>query len=146
VTVLEAAVGESSGEVEFGFRPDPTDPGGFAISLAYDIGGSRARVKVSTIDDICADLAPDLIKIDVEGAELLAVRGAREVLRRSAPVLLIAVHPEAMRALGTSPAELVALLGEFGYVGRRLDGSVATEPGFEELFFEKEGRETACRA
>jgi FkbM family methyltransferase len=137
VTVIEAAAGECESEIEFAFRPDPTDPGSFANSVAYDIGGDTARVKVTTIDAVCRGLTPDVIKIDIEGAELLAVRGARSVLSKSSPILFVAVHPDAMRALGTSPSELVDLLGELGYVGRHLDGRVATKPGFEEIVFQK---------
>jgi hypothetical protein len=140
VIVVEAAVGEHAGEIEFAFRPDPTDPGAFANSVAYDIGGARARVKVTTIDDICRDVAPNVIKIDVEGAELQAIRGAREVLSRNSPMLFVAVHPDAMRLLGTSPSELVEYLGKFGYVGRHLDGRLATEPVFEEIVFERTSR------
>jgi FkbM family methyltransferase len=137
VTVMEAAVGEHEGEAEFAFLPDPTDPGAFANSIAYDIGGAKARVKVATIDEICRDLTPSVIKIDVEGAELLALRGARMVLSCHSPVLFVAVHPGAMRALGTSPLELVEHLRELGYVGRRLDGSLVAEPGFEDIVLEK---------
>ena len=139
VNVIEAAVGEQVGEIEFGFRPDATDPAGFANSIAYDIGGDKTRVKVTTIDEICRDFTPSVIKVDIEGAELLAVRGARELLSRSSPILLIAVHPDAMLALGTAPSQLVEVLRGFGYVGRRLDGSLMTEPAFEEIVFEKQG-------
>ncbi len=137
VTVVEAAVGEMDGEIEFTFRPDPVDPGGFANSIAYDIGGQTAKVRMTTIDAICGGLVPGLIKIDVEGAELLAIRGAQATLSRSAPVLIVAFHPDAMRLLGTSPVELVRLLDVLGYSGRHLDGRVATEPAFEEIIFEK---------
>jgi FkbM family methyltransferase len=140
VTVIEAAAGEREGEIEFTFRPDPTDPGGFANSVAYDIGGNRARIKVTTIDAVCRGLKPDLIKIDIEGAELLAIRGARNVLLESSPILFVAVHPDAMGALGTSPSELVELLRELGYVGRHLDGSLAAKPCLEEIVFEKGAR------
>ena len=36
---------------------------------------------------------PALIKMDVEGAEVAALRGAHEVIRASRPVLLVEVHP-----------------------------------------------------
>jgi FkbM family methyltransferase len=137
VTVVEAAIGEAEGEIEFGFRPDPTDPGAFANSIAYDVGGHKAKVRLTTIDSVCHGCSPDLIKIDVEGAELSAVEGARETISRSSPVLIIAVHPDAMSALGTSPVQLVQLLNTLGYVGRHLDGRAVTVPGFEEIIFEK---------
>jgi FkbM family methyltransferase len=139
VTVIEAAIGEHVGEIEFSFRPDATDPGAFANSVAYDVGGEKARVKVTTIDEICRGLKPSVIKVDIEGAELLALRGAQELLSRSSPALLVAVHPDAMRALGTAPSQLVELLRGFGYVGRRLDGSLVIEPVFEEIVFERQG-------
>jgi hypothetical protein len=49
-------------------------------------------------------------EIDVEGAELLALCGAQELLARRLPSLVIAIHPEPMRLMGTSPQELVAFL------------------------------------
>jgi FkbM family methyltransferase len=137
VTVFEAAVGETEGEIEFAFRPDPVDPGGFANSIAYDIGGQTTKVRMTTIDAICTGIPPDLIKIDVEGAELLAVRGAQATLSRASPVLIVAFHPDAMGSLGTSPAELVRLLDILGYSGHHLDGRAATVPAFEEIIFEK---------
>src|SRR5262249_25593686 len=63
VEVVEAAVGDREDHVSFRFRPDPTDPGGFANSLAYDIGGVTATVRLTTIDAICAGFTPHLIKI-----------------------------------------------------------------------------------
>jgi hypothetical protein len=38
--------------------------------------------------------SPDLIEIDVEGAELLAVTGAPTTLLRASPALIAAVHPD----------------------------------------------------
>jgi FkbM family methyltransferase len=135
--VIEAAVGEYKGSTEFAYRPDATDPGGFANSMAYDVGGKNVRVPVTTIDELCGAITPGIIKIDVEGAELLVIRGARKVLTSCSPVLLIAVHPELMAALDTSPAELVSELSGLGYAGYHLDGRTASDPGFEEIIFEK---------
>lgn len=138
VEIVEAAVGDSEREVAFAYRPDPTDMGACANSLAYDIGGKKTTVRMTTIDRICAGGNPDLIKMDIEGAELLALRGAKETLIRAAPLLVVSIHPEAMRALGTTPAELVAYLGACGYRARHLDGSPALELGFGEFVFDKQ--------
>jgi FkbM family methyltransferase len=138
VEVIEAIVGDREADVSFSFRADPTDPGGFANSLAYNIGGKTDTVPMTTIDVICAGRHPHLIKIDVEGAELLALRGACETLSRCAPMLIVAIHPEPMRMLGTSPTELVAFLAACGYQGCHLDGRRAVDPGFEEIVFTKQ--------
>lgn len=138
VEVVEAAIGDREGEIPFTFRTDANDPGGFANSIAYDIGGETRTVPMTTIDAICAGgLTPDLIKIDVEGAELLALRGARSTLASGAPMLVVAIHPDPMRLLGTTPAELVGFLDANGYDCTRLDGSPASDPGFEDVVFRK---------
>jgi len=137
VTVIEAAVGHREGVTEFSYRADPTDPGGFANSLAYDIRGLKRCVTMMTLDAICNNFSPDVIKIDVEGAELLVLRGAEELLARAAPTLVIAVHPEPMRAMGAGPADLIAFLKLRGFCGHHLDGRPATDPGFEEIVFRK---------
>jgi len=90
-----------------------------------------------TLDAICNNFSPDVIKIDVEGAELLVLRGAEELLARAAPTLVIAVHPEPMRAMGAGPADLIAFLKLRGFCGHHLDGRPATDPGFEEIVFRK---------
>lgn len=118
--MIEAAIGDRESDVSFSFRTDPTDPGGFAKPT------------------ICAGRHPHLIKVDVEGAELLALRGARETLSRWAPVVVVAIHPEPMRLLRTSPTELVAFVAACGYRGHHLNGRRALDPGFEEIIFTKQ--------
>jgi FkbM family methyltransferase len=140
VEVIEAAAGDRQEQVSFTFHPDATHPHGFANSLAYKSGGATNVVPMTTIDAICAGRTPHLIKMDVEGAELLALRGARETLARCSPILIIAIHPDELRVLGASPTELVGFLDAFGYQGRDLDGRYAVDPGFEEVIFTKRTR------
>lgn len=73
----------------------------------------RAEVKVEavTLDAFCAErgLSPDFVKIDVEGAELLVVRGMRSVLASARPRLMVEKNDEEDETL---EAELAAA----GYV------------------------------
>ena len=61
-----------------------------------------------------APARPYLIKCDVEGAELLVLRGAAEFARRHRPQLLISVHA-ALAGFGQTPDDVAAWMREHGY-------------------------------
>jgi len=70
----------------------------------------KIRVRAYRLDDL--DLpAPDLMKIDCEGAELQVLRGAAETLRKHRPIVHLEVHPR----LGVSEAEVQEFLHSAGY-------------------------------
>lgn len=80
--------------------------------------GPRETVEVATLDGFAAgrDLGPvALLKADVEGAELLALRGGVDLLRRHRPELLLEVQEEHLARFGASVAALDAFLAEQGY-------------------------------
>lgn len=70
-----------------------------------------------TIDQICAQTsAPSVITIDIEGAELEALRGAHETLLEFRPLVWVSVHPQFMRHhFGQRPAELYRYMEERDY-------------------------------
>jgi FkbM family methyltransferase len=78
---------------------------------------SPSQVEALTVDEICrqSDFRPDVIKMDIEGAECRALRGMSRVLRESRPKLLIEVHPAAMGEIGGNTRELEAVLRAQGY-------------------------------
>ncbi len=82
----------------------------------------RPRSQIA-LDDFCTEhrLAPDVIKIDVEGAELLVLRGARSTLAQHKPILFLSVHPTHLEAMGQSVEELAGLLRELGYEAHDAD-------------------------
>ncbi len=55
--------------------------------------GKAIRVPQRTLDECAAKLEPpDLIKVDVEGAELEVLEGARELIAGRRPAMIIEFH------------------------------------------------------
>ncbi len=80
------------------------------------------EVTVSTLDRELPDARPSVLKIDVEGAELDVLRGARETLARAHPLILLEHVPSAAALYGARSEQIWDLLAELGYELRALTG------------------------
>lgn len=80
--------------------------------------GLTLTVPTVTIDSFCAreGVTPSFIKIDVEGAELAVLRGARETIRRGGDrlALFVELHPSIWTILGVTRAEFESELDRQG--------------------------------
>lgn len=79
----------------------------------YGDGRDLGPVTTATIDESLSASGArrvDLMKLDVEGAELAVVRGASRTLADARPVLIIELSPPTMAPFGYSPEDLVDLL------------------------------------
>src|SRR5581483_11571420 len=86
------------------------------------------EVNATTIDDIARQrgLANiDIIKLDIEGAEIRALRGADMVLRTMRPLLLVEVSEASLRHQRGSPIELRDFLRDYDYVMLAIDEETA---------------------
>jgi len=96
--VLSAAVSDSSGTVELCIaRRGRAGNHLRNVEGSTQTGGTREvkRVEAVTLDDLLKRYpSPQLVKIDVEGAELLCLRGAARLLREIRPVLFCEVAKE----------------------------------------------------
>ncbi len=112
VQVVESAVGQKSGEIDFfvegaspmgrGGKPNP--------GLAQT---HRIRVPVTTLDELVRENAsrPDCIVVDIEGWEIGALMGSPRLLDSDPlPLLIVELHPEAWPWSGNSKEELQAVL------------------------------------
>lgn len=72
---------------------------------------------VVVIDEILPDLERvTLIKCDIEGADLFALRGARKTIQKNLPVIICEINPWFMDGYGLKVEELVCdFLGNMGY-------------------------------
>lgn len=89
------------------------------------------EVQTVTLDDFCAQHNIDRIgflKVDVEGAEPLVLRGAKGLLgRRAVESIWIEVDPENLAAMGESLDSMAGLMADAGYAFHFLksDGSLS---------------------
>ncbi len=107
IDVYDAAIGDKDGEVEFMVNNDiesGRSTGGFIEEA--DTTQSKAffsrkgfvtnKVPIFKLDSVMQKLgikyAPDIIKIDVEGAEAQVLEGARDTIIARKPTLLIEIH------------------------------------------------------
>ena len=113
VEVIEAAICDKIGTAEFS-----DDTVAVMASLTTSASGHRTiRVKTETLDSIVANRSPpDLLKIDIEGAEIEALRGAPKLIAEKRPVLLVEVHSQEIAA------QYDSLMKEFGYKTSAING------------------------
>jgi FkbM family methyltransferase len=75
-----------------------------------------AAMDVETLDDFVGrhDLAPDFVKIDVEGMELEVLRGGAETFSGPVEVIMLEVHPRILMK-GEGVSDIQVLLAGFGF-------------------------------
>lgn len=112
--VYNVAVGEEAGEAEF-FIYDSAS--GYNSLVPDKTGSNRSiQVKVVLLDTLLPDARVDVIKIDIEGAELGALKGASALIRRSRPTIMFESAVIEVNSLGYSPELLWQWFSENDYV------------------------------
>lgn len=87
VEVIQAAVSDRSGEALFEF--------GASTAMGHLSETGDLRIKLVSLDRMIANgdlITPDVIKIDVEGAEYDVLRGAKNLIETSHPILFLDTH------------------------------------------------------
>lgn len=113
VTLHAMALGEHDDEVIFFFDPEyPTAASSANLMPADTV--RRVTVPMRRMDGL--GLAPDVIKIDVEGGELGVLRGGVETLTAHRPAVFCEMLRKWSAAHGHHPDETIRLMCELGYV------------------------------
>lgn len=136
ICVLPSAISDKKGIARFNIASR-----GRASSFLEEAGGrtqaggirNSVYVPTLTLDCLLETFAkPDFVKIDVEGAELLAVRGAERLLGEVRPIFYIEVSD-------SNADEVLSAFSNNGYLAVDPDSRIVIEkPVFNTLFFPKE--------
>jgi len=119
--VLRYAIGDEDGFVDFQMDElssvtgalDSVTHGAASVNRRqYHLPPTKEVVQIARLDTLIGDgvlLPADVIKIDIEGAEAMALRGSRKLLSERRPRLVVELHS------GAVGAEVLQILWEYNY-------------------------------
>ena len=130
VELFRKGAAENVGKVEF--TVPVTDTGAISAGLAHVVGRDDRRpgqetwaaytktksvmCDVVSIDEQLANIERlQLLKCDIEGADLFAMKGARRTLEKHKPVVVIEVNSFFLEGFGLSNADLRSFFDGLGY-------------------------------
>jgi len=120
------AVSNSIGKLNF------TNDGNSCLNhISSSASEETVSVDAITVDAFCAQnkIIPEVIKIDVEGAEYLVLQGMTETLSNNNCLVLLEIHSDTLSAQGVSGRMLYNIINSAGYTaydttGKKIDEAV----------------------
>ena len=103
----------------------------------------KIQVLAERLDDkIPADVRIDIIKIDVEGAELQVLKGAKKIIQRHKPIVIFEHGLGASDHYGTTPEMIMAFFTDADMKISNLDsflkeGKTLSEEAFKDQYYKK---------
>ena len=129
IDVHACGLGEGRGERSF-YRSSNPELSAFDRESATRWGATVEEtlpVPVRRLDDLVADLeAPDVLKVDVEGATPDVLRGGRETLEIHRPTLFLEIHEDGLTR--DVPGELRTILEDLPYTVLEREGYWRCDP------------------
>ena len=111
---MSSAVDMAEGHVRICGGPDSNSGMGHVVRASA--GNGEMEVAATTLDLLARAYGPpSFVWMDIEGFELNALKGGREVLSRDRPPVFCEVNRAHLERAGGSIEELVALFRELGY-------------------------------
>ncbi len=113
VIALNSALGAMDGKMIF-YESGNSESSILTSHMGKNATGSQVWVDLVTIDSLIDKrrLSPSVIKLDVEGAELDALQGARKTINQFKPRLLVEVHHPVL------PEQVEKILPEYEWTTR----------------------------
>jgi FkbM family methyltransferase len=127
VHLIEAAVSDRVSRATLHQYDAQSMPYVNSLVAAVDTNAPATRedVSVVTIDDVCRELsvAPTVIRMDVQGAEIHALRGARHTIRAAKRLsMVVEMHPQCWPGFGVTAEDARRTIADLGLTARPLVG------------------------
>lgn len=123
--VIHAAASDTDGIVKFFITNEslcggifkywtPKDP-----ELESKVNWSEVEIQAVSLDGLFPETDPDLVKIDVEGAEYRVICGATKIIKRGHTRFLVEVHPWGDKTISKRPSDVFDFFWRHGYSVKR---------------------------
>lgn len=138
VEFIESAVSNVSGTTSFRIGNHFGSGHLNVVDEYHRDSGDEVTVKTVSLDDMIGQGAavPNFIKMDIEGAEGLALEGATKLLKNHRPKIAVEVHSDEQASI------VGRILSECGYEGFNLDRGMAPIDGLANGFHVESGAAT----
>ncbi len=128
VSIHDCALSSADGEMELALAAEGEPNQGMASLVDRSPAALSRRLTVPTrsLDSLAAEWGleqVDLMKVDIQGAEIWLLEGGAELFARCGPDLLMEVAPRELRGMGADSRDLLAKVEEMGYSCYRLRSS-----------------------
>jgi FkbM family methyltransferase len=140
VTVQEVALSDTTGEASFVYNVDVPSHSGLR-ERDYPFPNTRREaitVPTRRLDDALPDTRVAMLAVDVEGGELLVLRGASRILREQRPAVVFEFGLGAAEHYGHGPRDVIDLFAEHGMRVFTLEGLLAAHPPLSARELERE--------
>ena len=118
VTVAAVALGDKPGELGMWFKGAETGADSGTAALVTGSGEAHLKVPVARLDDWARDHGVtrcDLMKLDIEGAELMMLRGAEGFIARTRPLIFGEFEAYWLSTFGSSFLDVAEWAERMGY-------------------------------
>lgn len=116
ISVHDVGLADRNGEWHLAWAKGTSNPG--SSCLMEDAGGANLNtiaITLQALDDLAIDKV-DFIKIDIEGAEMLAMNGGSQTIARNRPVVMSELHPKQLHLVSrASSADYIGWFKRQGY-------------------------------
>lgn len=134
ITVVQKALQEDQDRETVQWMSSSSHPGRSGVSSIWQkdnavIFRDEMSAEATTIDKLSKDLpAPvRMIKLDLEGGDFMALKGAEETLRRDRPLVVFENSVRAPGIYGFTIADVISYFDSVDYVPVTFAGEIATE-------------------
>ena len=137
VKVIDMLVGESD-EENIAFY-EYHDASGMNSAVNLNNNYSVTQKSQVSLDSFCDknNLAPDVIKMDIEGYEYFALKGAKNILEKYKPVVVLSYHPRHLKELSVNEEDFINLVHYMNYKIFDINDNVINKLEFNEYILRK---------